>query len=86
MMVGTVTVVTHDTLFTVTTVVLGAPVDAVAGTDVVSSVQKGITLTAHPTERRFPTLHGVCVCVCVNSRMFGVRRLCLQELSSAAYP
>lgn len=42
MMVGTVTVVTQGTLFTVTTTVgLRAPVDAVAGTDAVISVQEG---------------------------------------------
>lgn len=42
MMVGTVTVVIHELLFTVTTtVVLEASVDAVAGPDVVISVQKG---------------------------------------------
>lgn len=40
-MVGTVTVVIHDTLFTVTTtVVLAASVDGAAGTNVVISVQK----------------------------------------------
>lgn len=58
-MVGTATVVIHDTLFTVTTTaVLGASVDAVAGTDVVVSVQKGVTFTAHPNRRRFRTLSG----------------------------
>lgn len=52
MMVGTVTVVIHDTLFTVTTtVVLGASVDGVAGTDVVVSVQKGIMFTADTTQQ-----------------------------------
>lgn len=46
-MVGTVTVVIHAALFTVTTtVVLGASVDGAAGTDVVISVQRGIIFTA----------------------------------------
>lgn len=80
MMVGTVTVVIHDTLFTVTTtVVLGACVDGAAGTDVVISVQKGITVTAHPTERRLPTLRG-----CEFPDIW-VDKLCLQELSYGAY-
>lgn len=66
MMVGTVTVVIHDTLFTVTTtVVLGASVDGAAGTDVVISVQKGITVTAR--QRRGDSHR----CVGVNSRIFG---------------
>lgn len=43
----------HDTLFTVTTtVVLGTSVDGAA--DVIS-VEKGVTLTAHRTGRRFRT-------------------------------
>lgn len=42
MMVGTVTVVAQGMLFTVTTTVgLVAPVDAVAGPDVVISVREG---------------------------------------------
>lgn len=64
MMVGTVTVVIHDTLFTVTTtVVLGASVDGVAGTDVVVSVQKGIMFTADTTQQIGDSD--------VNSRIFG---------------
>lgn len=43
MMAGTVTVVIHAALSTVTvTVVLGALVDTITGTDVVISVQTGI--------------------------------------------
>lgn len=53
-MVGTVTVVTHVTLFTVTAiVVLGASVEGAAGTDVVISVGRGITFTAGRTGGRF---------------------------------
>lgn len=53
-MVGTVTVVIHDTLFTVTTtVVLGASVDGAAGAADVISVEKRGTFTR--AGRRFRT-------------------------------
>lgn len=69
-MVGTVTVVIHDSLFTVTTtVVLGTSVDGAAGTDDVISVEKGVTFTARRTGRRFQTR--------VNSWKLG---LCLPKL------
>lgn len=81
MMVGTVMVVIHGTLFTVTTtVVLGAPVDAVVGTDVVVSVQKEITFTARPSRQEIPNSEQM------NSRIFVSIKLCLQELSYGADP